>query len=70
MKFMAESITSMMKDVAQFYFLDGPYTVDHLVNPGEPGLVKRGFKGPFKKWFNQIKITTPEIKSLIYQYAT
>ena len=51
MKYMAEGITGMMKDIAEFHFLDAPFEVDSQTVPGEPGLLKLGFKGPFKKWF-------------------
>ena len=68
MNFMAAGVTYMMKDIAEFYYLDGPYQVDPLTNPGEPGLLKRGFKGPFNKWFNQPQIT-PQIRKLMDDYA-
>ena len=51
MKYMAEGVTAMMKDIAEFHYLDAPFEVNAETEPGEPGLLKRGFKGPFKKWF-------------------
>jgi hypothetical protein len=60
MKYMAEGLTSMMKDIADFHFLDGPFDVDSNIYPGEPGLLKLGFKGPFKKWF-VVSNKTPEV---------
>ena len=68
MKFMAAGVTFMMKDIAEFYYLDGPYQVDPLTKPGEPGLLKLGFKGPFNSWFKHLHIT-PEIRKLLDDYA-
>ncbi len=39
MKFMAEGVTGMMRDIADFYYLDGPFEVDAATEPGEPGLL-------------------------------
>jgi len=55
------SFTSMTKgfrdqfsEVADFYFLDGPFDIDPKTFPPEPALVAQGFQLPFKMWFSNI----------------
>jgi hypothetical protein len=53
-KFMTEGVRAMMKDVAEFFFVDGSYTIDENMLKPEPALSERGFKGPFKAWLEPI----------------
>ena len=36
MKFMAEGVTDMMKDIAELHFIDAPFEVNAETDPGEP----------------------------------
>ena len=66
--FMTEGMREMMKDIAEFYFVEGSYTLDEKMVPPEPALAERGFKGPFKSWFEPIIAPGSEEKKLIAEY--
>ena len=64
-RFMTEGFREMMRDIADFYFVDGTYQLDERIVPPEPALTERGFKGPYKSWFEPIMAPSPAEKELI-----
>ena len=52
---MTEGVRAIMKDIAEFYFLDGTFELDQNKVSPESSLVKRGFKPPFYAWFTSAK---------------
>jgi hypothetical protein len=64
MAFMTEGLRDIMRDIAEFHFLDAPFELKPEIVPGEPGLLKHGFKGPFWSWSNRAK-KTPEVRKLL-----
>ncbi len=67
-KFMTEGVRTMMKEVADFFFLDGSYTIDEKLLKPEPALLERGFQGPFKSWFEQVLKPSLKDRELVAEY--
>ena len=60
--YMTQGFREQYGDIAEFILAEGPYIIDSDKTPPEEGLVARGFKGPFRSWFEFINCALEEIK--------
>lgn len=47
-------------DLADFYFIEGPFDVQDFEGSPEPGLLAKGFQPPFKEWVTFINLNMSE----------
>lgn len=52
--FMTKGFRDLFSEVADFYFLDGPFDIDAKTFPPEPVFIAKGFQPPFKEWFYRL----------------
>jgi len=52
--YMTKGIRDKFSEIADFHIINAPFDMDPIEYPPEEGLVSRGFKPPFKQWWQHI----------------
>lgn len=67
---MTQQFRDLFDEVADFYFLEAPHSINPSIIPPEPALIKLGFQAPFKAWFAPIPISHKRVEKELADYIS
>ncbi|TNV81519.1 hypothetical protein FGO68_gene13007 [Halteria grandinella] len=66
-KFMSKGFTDQLSHIADFYYVEASFSISDVLPP-EPGLLEKGFKPPFKSWFNPKSDEEKWVQDILKEY--